>query len=134
MSYNLFIDDIKTPKDIWKITKNPDYAVYNWVTVKNFNDFIDVIAKNGLPTRISFDHNLSEEHEGFDIKGKIIPYDDFKEPTGYDCAVWLIEYCLDNEKMLPVWKVHAKKGNGKKNIDEILNSFEDFQKKKNIKK
>ena len=62
MSYNLFLDDEKKPRDIWSDTKVSEYAVYNWVTVKDYDSFIDIIKDKGLPTRISFDHNLSEEH------------------------------------------------------------------------
>jgi hypothetical protein len=134
MSYNLFLDDIKNPKDVWKSTKCPDYAVYNWVVVRDFDAFIDVVSKNGLPTRVSFDHNLSIEHDDFDAKGKNFPYEEFKTATGYDCAIWLIEYCLDNDLKFPIWLVHAKKGNGKKNIEDVIEGFENFQKKKDLNK
>lgn len=127
MSYNLFLDDKKIPKDIWTDTKEPEYAVYNWVTVKDYESFIETILEKGLPTRVSFDHDLDEEHSDIE-KDKTIPYDSFKTKTGYDCALWLIEYCIDYSKNLPQTKVHSPRGKGKKNIETILESFSKYQK------
>lgn len=129
MSYNLFLDDKENPKNIWTATKSPDYAVYNWITATDFNSFVDLIETNGLPTRVSFDHNLSPEHEKVNPKSKSIPYEDFKEKTGYDCAIWLVEYCIDNLCELPSWKVHIGRSVGKNNIESLLSNFEDYQKK-----
>lgn len=126
MSYNLFLDDEKKPKDIWSETKTPEYAVYNWVTVKDYDSFVDIIKDKGLPTRISFDHNLSEEHYGFE-ENKNIPYDSFESKTGYDCAVWLIEYCIDYSQTLPSCKVHCDKSKGKLNIEKLLEGFTKYQ-------
>jgi len=128
MSYNLFLDDNKNPKDIWSETKSPEYAVYNWVTVKDYESFIDIIKEQGLPTRVSFDHNLNEEHYSFDGKKKI-SYDVFEYKTGYDCAVWLIEYCIDYSETLPLCKVHCDKGKGKSNIESLLENFISYQSK-----
>ena len=135
MSYNLFLDDEKKPRDIWSDTKISEYAVYNWVTVKDYDSFIDIIKDKGLPTRISFDHNLSEEHYKLE-EGKNIPYESFESKTGYDCAVWLIEYCIDHSQTLPSYKVHCNKGVGSLNIENILKNFTIYQdaSKKNDKK
>ncbi len=126
MEYNLFLDDSLSPKDIWGTTKNPDYAVYNWVTVKDHESFITHIEENGIPFRVSFDHNLCDEHETH-VGRRKIPYDAYTERTGYDCALWLIEYCIDNQILLPKWKVHAAAGSGRNNIESVLNKFEQYQ-------
>ena len=42
----LFLDDIRKPPDV------------DWFIVRNYNQFIDWIDKNGLPDIISFDHDL----------------------------------------------------------------------------
>lgn len=127
MSYNLFLDDKRNPNDIWNHLKSPEYAVYNWIIVKDYNSFIDTIQDNGIPLRISFDHNLSDEHI-LESNTKKIPYDSYKVKTGYDCALWLIEFCLDYEIPLPKYKVHAEKGIGKKNIENLLDNFDKYQK------
>jgi hypothetical protein len=129
MSYNLFLDDNENPRNIWTATKSPDYAVYNWVTATDFDTFVEIIEKNGLPQRVSFDHNLSPEHDQYNTKIKTIPYEEFKAKTGYDCALWLVEYCIDHQCELPMWKVHSGKSVGKSNIESLLHNFEDYQKK-----
>lgn len=131
MSYNLFLDDKKNAKDVWSTTKTPEYAVYNWVTIKDYDSFVDIIKEQGLPTRISFDHNLSDEHYGYE-DSKDIPYDSFEIKTGYDCALWLIEYCIDYSYSLPVCKIHCNMDKGAKNIQKLLDNFNSYQ--KNLKK
>lgn len=127
MSYNLFLDDTHGPKDLWGSTKNPDYAVYNWVIVKDYDEFVAYIEEKGIPNQVSFDHNLDEEHEESVGKRKI-PYDKFVHKTGYDCILWLIGYCIDNQLTLPKCKVHCKPGSGKNNIEEVIAKFIQYQK------
>jgi hypothetical protein len=127
MSYNLFLDNENTPKDIWNTSKTPEYAVYNWITVTDYNFFIQTIIDKGLPSRISISHNLSDEHSEYNDVN-IIPYDTFKNKTGYDCIVWLIEYCIDYNLTFPKCKVHSGKGIGRKNIEDLVYKFEKYQK------
>ena len=51
-----------------------------------------------------------------------------KEKTGYDCAKWLVEYCLDNDLSLPKYQVHSMNPVGKKNILDYLSNFNIFKK------
>ena len=127
MSYNLFLDNEKTPKEIWNTTKSPEYAVYNWLVVTDYNYFIQMISEKGLPARISLCHDFCEEHTTYKSK-KNIPYDTFKIKTGYDCILWLIEYCIDYNQPIPKCKVHSEKSTGKKNIEDIVDKFEKYQK------
>jgi hypothetical protein len=129
MSYNLFLDNNKTPKDIWNLSKSPEYAVYNWIVVTDYDSFVQIITDKGLPIRISLSHDLSEEHRNIsDVKE--IPYDKFNNKTGYDCIVWLIEYCIDYNEILPKCKVHSfEKNKGRKNIEDMVYKFEKYQKK-----
>jgi len=76
---------------------------YSWV--KNYNEFTEHILIYGLPDFISFDHDLGEEE------------------SGYDCAKWLIEYCLNCNKKIPNYKVHSMNPIGKKNIEQLLENF-----------
>jgi hypothetical protein len=73
MSYNLFLDNEKTPKEIWNISKSPEYAVYNWIIITDYDYFIQTINEKGLPIRISLCHDLSEEHTNYK-SNKYIPY------------------------------------------------------------
>lgn len=45
------------------------------------------------------------------------------EKTGYDCAKWLVEYCLDNNLKLPKWNIQSANPVGKDNINGLLLSF-----------
>jgi hypothetical protein len=127
MSYNLFLDKDKTPKEIWNTTKSPEYAVYNWIVVNDYDSFIQTITDKGLPIRISLCHDFCEEHLTYKSK-KNIPYESFSIKTGYDCVVWLVEYCIDYDQSLPKWKVHSEKSTGKKNIEDLLENFDKYQK------
>jgi hypothetical protein len=131
MSYKLFLDDLRTPR---MGAKNlPEYKdLYEneeWVTVRNYNDFVNHIKYYGLPDMISFDHDLGIEHIKyyFDNGGHDNPPDpsvaDFQEKTGYDCAKWVVNYCIDNNLNLPNYLIHSANPIGKKNIESYLENF-----------
>lgn len=76
-----------------------------FVGVRSYKEFTDFIINNGLPDFISFDHDLGLEE------------------SGYDCAKWLVNYCLDNNIRLPQFDVHSQNPVGKENIKSLLNNF-----------
>lgn len=77
--------------------------------VYDYDEFVSFILTNGMPDFISFDHDLG--------LGK----------TGFDCAKWLVEYCLDNQVSLPEFFVHSQNPVGKENIEGLLNNFRKSQ-------
>ena len=104
----IWLDDLRDPKDV-----RMDWLVYSpigkeleVIWVKNMNEFVDWIQANGLPDGICFDHDLGEN-----------------EPTGYDCAKWLVEYCLDNKVLPPLWACQSANPVGKVNINRLLRGF-----------
>lgn len=101
------------------------------VWVKDYNEFCTWIDENGLPSKISFDHDLADEHyapeERYDDYNVWANEQKFKEKTGMDCAKWLIDYCLDNNKELPTWTVHSANPSGAENIRRLLQNFLKFQ-------
>ena len=119
--YNLFLDDIRNPTSV-VYTKLPSVS---WITVRNYDEFVGVISQFGLPDIISFDHDLGLEHYNVvDLSGKTkIDYAKFKEKTGYDCALWLIEYCIKSSSGLPEFYCHSMNPVGKNNILSLLNQF-----------
>lgn len=76
-----------------------------FIGVRSYTEFINYINQNGLPDFISFDHDLGLEESGF------------------DCAKWLVNYCLDKKIGLPEFTVHSQNPVGKKNIESLLNNF-----------
>ena len=135
--YNLFLDDIRMPKDVIRnanaLHLTPELIEHYkgvWVIVRNYNDFVEYITEHGLPEIISFDHDLADEHyrESMydpDIEHYSKYYSDgtFKEKTGYNCAKWLIEYCLDNKEYLPVCLIHTQNPVGRLNILSLITSY-----------
>lgn len=133
----LWLDDIRDPYEFssyWPIS-GEDLKI---VWVKSFKEFIDWISKNGLPTAMSLDHDLSFEHmEDFmeqqlvTPKGQMIEprYHLFTEGTGYDCAQWVCDYCLDRNVALPVFASHSANIVGRKNIMKLLTNFEKHENK-----
>jgi len=73
--------------------------------VYNYADFVEYITQNGLPDFISFDHDLGEDE------------------SGYDCAKYLVEYCIEHNLQLPKFSVHSQNPVGKENIERLLNNF-----------
>lgn len=76
-----------------------------FVGVTSYKEFTDFILKNGLPDFISFDHDLGLEE------------------SGYDCAKWLVEFCMDQKRILPDFSVHSQNPVGKENIESLLCNF-----------
>jgi len=114
----LFLDDIRNPKDgigLVPSIMNKFYFENDWNVVRSYDEFIDFIKTNGVPKFISFDHDLSDEHYNNNILS-----DSYVEKTGFECAKWLVDFCLDNTKQLPEFMVHSANPVGKKNIESYL--------------
>ena len=132
MSYKLFLDDFRIPTDClcyMRNEKGSENTVYldKWDVCKDYDAFVDAIKNKGLPELISFDHDLSGEHYHMhqitDFCWKTY-YDTKDRPmTGYDCAKFLIDYCLSHQAALPTYLVHSMNPIGTRNIQELLMSF-----------
>ena len=69
MSYNLFLDDIRSLKDTYNYMKDPRYNTLDWVIVRNFEQFKNTIDNKGIPNLVSYDHDLQDVEEFAPIKG-----------------------------------------------------------------
>lgn len=121
MSYNLFLDDVRRPKDAFNYMHLPVYNLEEWIIVRNYYAFITLVEKKGIPNIISFDHDLADIH----YKEQNFDYDDENyEKTGYHCAKWLIYYCIDNNLELPnEIIVHSMNPYGSQNIKSLFESY-----------
>lgn len=81
-------------------------APLDTILIRDYDAFIYFIQNFGLPDFISFDHDLG------------------KEKSSYDCAKFLVIYCLENDKPLPKYKVHSQQSNSKEHIGRLLSNFE----------
>lgn len=89
---NIYLDDKRTP------------VSDAWTVIRTPDDFKAYIRKYGLPDAISFDHDLGAEE------------------TGKDCAYWLCEWCIENDKPLDVVTLYTHSANppGRKRIRSTL--------------
>lgn len=128
---NLFLDDKRSPKDAFNenLYGNPVhlFVTEEWEVVKNYKEFCEWILKNGVPEMISFDHDLSPSH--YTPKEYWTDYEKSKEwqnkqkhtePTGAGCAIWLRDYCEENNIEFPWFMVHSANPVGR---DKILRAL-----------
>lgn len=116
----LFLDDIRYPIEAYHYTQQNIFLRKDWHIVRNYEQFVNRILEKGLPEMISFDHDLADEHYlGPDSQ-------EFVEKTGYDCAKWLVEYCMDYYLDLPEFYCHSMNPVGKENIESLLKNFKNL--------
>lgn len=128
----LFLDDYRWPDHCAKYmhtrigAENIIYTDPDWEIVRNYNQFVDWINRNGLPNIISFDHDLAGAHytEEYQDSRVIMKYSEStSEKTGYHAAKWLIDYCIEKSKSLPKYFVHSMNPVGAENITKLLENF-----------
>jgi hypothetical protein len=124
----LFLDDIRMPYEVGNymipIEVRFFYRTKEWNIVRNYKEFVDDINKNGLPYLVSFDHDLADIH--YDPKTWTESFK-YHEETGYDCAKWLVNYCMQNKLKLPKYLCHSMNPIGKQNIISYLENYKKSQ-------
>ena len=107
----LWLDDIRNPLENNWLVFSPIDQPYEVIWVKKYHEYVSWITENGLPDAICFDHDLGCESQ------------EIEEMTGMNCAKWLVEYCMDNNKKLPLYNIQSANPVGKDNIDGLLKSY-----------
>lgn len=109
MSYNLFLDDLRSVVMVY-----PGQAE-NFILVCSYEDFIKYIDEHGLPEFISFDNDLGEDENGVLL------------PDGYACTKWLVyESRLDLTFLK--FNVHSANPVAKIQIESLLRNYIKFLK------
>jgi hypothetical protein len=117
MSNFLFLDDYRVPSGVrWVNLPKCD----DWDIVRNYDEFVDHIKKNGIPDFVAYDHDLADEHYS---ALKDINYESFTEKTGLNCAKFLVELCASKNIRHPKYVVHSMNPEGKRNIESYINSY-----------
>lgn len=80
----------------------------------NYKEFVLIIIEKHvttgyMPVEISFDNDLGEKLEG------------------YDCAKWLVDYCMVNGLTLPNYTVHSANPVARENIISYLENFKKYE-------
>lgn len=131
----LWLDDIRDPKDnMWlnwlaKHEVNPSYYEITWV--KNYDDFVKYIKFNGMPDVICFDHDLGEdvarERVSSGMSKRQARIKKRETISGYECAKWLVDLCIDKDIDLPMWRIQSANPVGAKNINSLLVNYAKFR-------
>jgi hypothetical protein len=116
-TYNLFLDDIRVPGDVTWI-KLP---TVEWHIVRNYEEFIHAILTKGIPAFVTYDHDLSDQH--YTSNQNAINYNKFREKTGYECAQFLVNQCMNKGIKHPRFAVHSMNPVGRQNIVSYINSY-----------
>jgi hypothetical protein len=124
----LWLDDIRDPHTQGWLVFSPIELPCKVVWTKSYKEFTNWIVNNGLPDGVCFDHDLGEEHYNLKDDTDCLSWDEYyqrgdRQMTGYDCAKWLINYCIDNKKTLPKYNIQSANPVGKNNIDGLLKNY-----------
>ena len=98
----MFLDDIRVPIENYDIV------------VRSYDEAVALVKQNGIPTFISFDHDLECDEIGNILK------------SGYDFAKWLVDMDIENIHKFPnnfTFDIHSANSIGKNNIKSILNNY-----------
>ena len=133
--YNLFLDDVRTPHDVFEYTNQKEYKNLQWEIARSYDDFVNIFSHRyihgQMPCLISFDHDLAAEHY---LLGASTLYHSFDEekvtiPTGWHTLVWLLNFYDSNDLKLPNILIHTKNPGGAVNM---YNSIREFRDKRNL--
>ena len=105
MNWALFLDDERFPVDS-ALPENCEY----WMIARNHQDVIDLIAANGMPQFVSFDHDLGDISNG----------------DGYIVAKYLCDLDMDTKYKFPqgfAYFVHSQNPIGSTNIKGYLDNY-----------
>ncbi len=98
MGYRLFIDDERDP------------VSDDWVIARNHDEVRQIISIRGMPSFVSFDHDLGS----------------FINGDGYKIAKYLVDLDMNTKFKFPDdfgYYVHSQNPIGKKNIEGYLNNY-----------
>lgn len=107
----LWLDDLREPNKYFLNKFNPcdcDISELNIVWVKTEHEFMQYVQSNGLPDGICFDHDLGPGG------------------SGYECAKFLVEYCLGRNFDIPTYSIQSMNPVGKQAIDNLLFNYHKF--------
>ena len=109
----LWLDDLRNPHKYMSRILNEIGLVeidnLYWAT--SFDVFKECIIRHGLPDYIFFDHDL-----GLTETGEVAP-------SGYDCAKWLVNYCLEQSIPTPSYFIQSMNTVGKENIQSLIDNY-----------
>lgn len=102
----LWLDDLRDPNvDGWVEKYSPIKGLVQVFWAKSFTEFMLYINEFGIPDAICFDHDLGLDE------------------SGYDCAKYLVNLCMERDIDIPAFAIHSMNPVGKNNIEAILLNY-----------
>jgi hypothetical protein len=99
----LWLDDLRDPNaDGWVDRCSPIKGLTEVFWAKNYTEFTLYLEEFGIPDAICFDHDLGICE------------------SGYDCAKYLVNYCMERDIDIPKFSIHSMNPVGAHNIEAIL--------------
>ena len=96
---HIWLDDCRRPN-------LPDDKLVFWS--RDYDGFVSAVRTFGEDIgkcMIHFDHDLGGDK------------------SGYDCAKWLIDWCIENDYKVPDYTIHSANPVGRKNIESVFESY-----------
>ena len=137
MTYHLFLDDERNLSDVTWVAL-PSKITNNWITVRNYDEFVRTVMSFGVPAFVAFDHDLADEHYQVMLKenehrrhtsfvddemgGLNLTFDYGNEKTGFDCAKWLVDFCEQRNVTFPDYAVHSLNVVGRERIEAYISN------------
>ena len=118
MKYNIYLDDVRTPKK----------TAMEWVVVRSYDEFVAKVTELGLENiaLISLDHDLGDtammEWHTNVVNNYTLDYNNITEKTGMDCTKWLVEQWLNGAPVCRV-KIHSANAIGSANMMGYINNY-----------
>lgn len=123
--FYLFLDDERVPQNVFwvKIPQNVP-----WTIVRNYKEFKQAIEINGIPTFVSFDHDLADEHYSMtqdEVNSSSYQnvVDSYREKTGFDCLKWLVSNLNYTGTPFPDYALHTMNSIGKDNMEKYILAY-----------
>lgn len=110
----IWLDDCRDPNDprVDWLVFSPIGRDVHVVWIQYVDDFFDYIHQHGLPDAICFDHDLAE--------------DSYDERTGYDCAKFVVDYCMEHDLDIPAYNIQSSNPVGKENIQHLMDNYHKY--------
>lgn len=101
----IFLDDYRKPNKYVNMNINRVYQAYN---AQEFYDLLPKLYKKyNRIDEVWFDHDLGPVECG----------------TGYECAKYLVDFCINHDMPLPEYHIQSANPVGSANIDSYLKSY-----------
>ena len=94
--FYIYLDDLR---------EKPGYYDRQFRDYDSFVNYIMTIGYTVANCHISFDHDLGE--------GK----------NGYDCAKWLVNWCMEHGYGVPTYTIHSANPVGSENIKSVFDTY-----------